>query len=271
MKNKLVSVLVNNYNYAPYLIYCIDSVLNQTYKDYEILVYDDGSTDNSKEILSKYPDTVIKYYGTHEDNKPAFNQMKAINYLYKQSKGDIICLLDSDDAFKRTKIERVVELFNSRPNLCLVQHPFIEIDSASKYTGNKRPIYPLKKSDPKTEIYRTHNLSNLFVQTSGLSFSRDYLDKVMPLDTTMFDKVWADVRLSRQAIFYGESITINEPLGEYRVHGKNDSKKLKDKSYYSDLLNQLYEFFNSKAKDNNFPEIKLEYSVLRNDLPKIKK
>lgn len=142
MKNKLVSVLVNNYNYAPYLIYCIDSVLNQTYKDYEILVYDDGSTDNSKEILSKYPDTVIKYYGTHEDNKPAFNQMKAINYLYKQSKGDIICLLDSDDAFKRTKIERVVELFNSRPNLCLVQHPFIEIDSASKYTGNKDQSIP---------------------------------------------------------------------------------------------------------------------------------
>lgn len=76
MKNKLVSVLINNYNYAPYLEYCIDSVLSQTYPNLEILVYDDGSTDNSKEILSRYSDKIKVVFAKHEQNKAAFNQMK---------------------------------------------------------------------------------------------------------------------------------------------------------------------------------------------------
>lgn len=153
----------------------------------------------------------------------------------------------------------------------MVQHPFLEIDQSSTITGNKRPLYPLKNADPKTEIYKTDNLSNLFVQTSGLSFKREYLDKVMPMNATEFDKVWADVRLSRQTIFHGESKTLNECLGEYRVHGTNDSNKLKNSDYYSDFLKQIYTYFNGKAAQNKYPNIDLNKSILRNDLSKIRK
>ena len=92
-KSPLVSILINNYNYAQYLSQAIDSALGQTYTNTEIIVVDDGSTDNSREIINSYGNQIISVL------KENGGQASAINAGFAASKGDIICLLDADDIF----------------------------------------------------------------------------------------------------------------------------------------------------------------------------
>lgn len=85
----LASVLINNYNYAPYLTECIQSVLDQAYSDIEIIVYDDGSTDNSLEILSKFKN--IKVISNSNYGKGhCLNQMNAVYQAFKESTGEVV-------------------------------------------------------------------------------------------------------------------------------------------------------------------------------------
>lgn len=245
-----VSVLINNYNYANYLSYCLESALNQSYKNIEIILYDDGSTDNSLQIANSYSDRVkvisCPNYGKH----PSFNQLNAIYQAFKISNGEIICLLDSDDAFQANKVEKIVDAFNFNSNAVLVQHRSYEIDKNNKLTGKTRgevlPVVEYKKF-----IIETGTLENLFVQTSALSFRKSYLEKVLPLkEEDEYKYLWADVKLTRRAMFFGRVITLDEYLGFYRVHGKNDSHKLKNRQYLNRVMIDLYRYFNSLCENN---------------------
>lgn len=97
-----VSVVITNYNYAQYLDEAIQSVLNQTYQPFEILVVDDYSTDNSKEIIEKYP--VTKVYRNHNGGAGASR-----NDGLSRTTGDYFLLLDADDRLKPTAIEEMVK------------------------------------------------------------------------------------------------------------------------------------------------------------------
>ncbi|MGD9470716.1 MAG: glycosyltransferase family 2 protein [Novosphingobium sp.] len=254
-----ISVLVNNFNYGSYIKYCIDSVLNQTRHANEIIVYDDGSTDNSLEILSRYGSAVKVIANPNHGNKPSFNQANAINLAFRASEGDIICLLDSDDAFLPDKLGEVEEAFSAHAGIVMVQHPFLEIDASSVRTGVVRP--KLKDVDAVRYVRRTHNIFGLFAQTSALSFSRAYLDTVLPIRPDDFEMVWPDVRLTRQTLFHGKFITIRRPLAEYRIHGSNDSAKLKDRTYFWNQVRQQYGFYNQVAAQHGAPGADLDKSI----------
>ena len=113
-KNILVSVLINNYNNQKYLKKSIDSCLNQTYKNLEVIIFDDNSTDNSKKIIKKIKNKKLKkiFNSKKKSESSAINQLNAINKSFLKSKGDIIFLLDSDDYFLKNKIKFFVNLFN---------------------------------------------------------------------------------------------------------------------------------------------------------------
>jgi len=262
----LASILINNYNYSGYLDYCVQSVLAQTYKNIEIIVYDDGSTDNSLEILRKYEPQIKVIANKNFGHAPSFNQANAINRAFEVSKGEIIFLLDSDDAFLPEKVETVVKCFEENDSCVMVQHFLREIGEDNNPIGKIR--CKVKNVDLLKHIYKTHNITGqLFSYTSALAFRRTYLDKVLPMKVDKFDKIWPEVRLNRISIFFGDVITIRDCLGEYRIHGKNDSNKLKDKVYFESFISQLYEFFNNNALKYGYPKIDRNKSVLRNDLP----
>ena len=108
----ILSVLINNYNYGRYLDECIQSLQQQTYKNFEVILYDDGSSDNSIEIARKY--SFVKIISNNNFGKfPSFNQANAINQSFALSKGDVICLLDSDDFFSNDKLEKIYQAFYS--------------------------------------------------------------------------------------------------------------------------------------------------------------
>ena len=241
------SVLINNYNYGKFLKETIDSVLHQTYNDVEIIVYDDGSMDESLSVLDTYGDKIKTIKNKNFGKVPSLNQAHAIEEAYKISSGDIIFFLDSDDLFHENKIKRVVDEFKKNKKLVCVQHTFKLIDKNSNLLKKrKRPVFS-GVNLPKA-IYFTGRLDFFFTQTSGLAFTKNCLNKLLPFKEDKYLKLWPDLRLTRNAVFIGDVIMLNEDLGFYRLHQNNDSSKLLDVDYLRDFEKQHLDYFNLLSK-----------------------
>ena len=142
MKKKLkkVSVLITNYNNQKYINQCIKSLLNQKYKNLEILFHDDSSTDNSLKIIKKYKKVkVIK--NKVRSNFGSYNQINALKKLFKKSSGEILFLLDSDDYFSTKKINRIMMVFNANKSLIAIYDlPILKFPNKSLFVKNKGKI-----------------------------------------------------------------------------------------------------------------------------------
>jgi len=102
-----VSVIVTCYNYAKYLEVCLKSILNQTYQDFELVIVNDGSTDDTDEIVSKFLDNKkVRYI-----NQSNTGQAIATNNGIRAASGELIAFLDADDLWEPTKLEKQVRLF----------------------------------------------------------------------------------------------------------------------------------------------------------------
>jgi glycosyltransferase involved in cell wall biosynthesis len=104
----LVSIVIDNYNYDLFLAQAIDGALGQTYSNIEVVVVDDGSTDNSCDVIAWYGDRIVSVLKTNG------GQASALNAGFAASKGEVICLLDAYDLFLPEKVSEVVELFLSQ-------------------------------------------------------------------------------------------------------------------------------------------------------------
>jgi len=121
-----VSVIIPTYNCAQYIFHAVDSVLAQSFRDFELVVVDDGSTDNTRELLKLYG-SQIKYI--YQQNK---DMTAARNTGIKNSSGEYIAFLDSDDIWLAHKLERQVALLDQAPEVGLVYCWHYYIDSAGK-------------------------------------------------------------------------------------------------------------------------------------------
>jgi glycosyltransferase involved in cell wall biosynthesis len=117
-KQPLISVIIPAYNYGKFLSQCFDSVLNQTYQNWECLLIDNGSTDDTKQITENYSqkDKRIHYYSQSNNSGPTI----ARNYGLKKAKGEIIQFLDADDLIEDQKFEKQVALLNAHPDYDIV-------------------------------------------------------------------------------------------------------------------------------------------------------
>jgi glycosyltransferase involved in cell wall biosynthesis len=106
-KNPLVSIIINCYNGEKYLHKAIKSVLNQNYKHWEIIFFDNNSIDRSSFLLKKYKDKRIKYFKT----KKTYPLYKARNLAIKKSKGELISFLDIDDWWLKNKLNKQIKFF----------------------------------------------------------------------------------------------------------------------------------------------------------------
>ena len=121
MNNELISIVVPIYNAEKYLEQCIDSILNQSYKNIEVLLVNDGSIDNSKEIIDKYEkiDNRIKVF--HKENKGVSS---ARNTGIKEAKGNYITFIDADDYIEKDYIEYLyTNIVNSNAEISLTTFP----------------------------------------------------------------------------------------------------------------------------------------------------
>src|SRR5262249_12862755 len=112
-----ISVFINNYNYGRFLGAAIDSALAQTHADSEVIVVDDGSTDNSREVIAHFGERIRPVL------KPNGGQGSAFNAGVNASRGDVVCMLDADDFFAADKVSRVASAFAAHPDIGWVFHP----------------------------------------------------------------------------------------------------------------------------------------------------
>ncbi len=115
MGKSLVSVIITTFNRADYIKYSIESVLEQAYKHFELIIVDDGSTDNTVDIVKSYNDKRIRYF--YQTN---LGQNFARNYGLQVSKGKYAAFLDSDDVWENNKLEKQVEILDKHADIGLV-------------------------------------------------------------------------------------------------------------------------------------------------------
>lgn len=212
-----VSIIIANYNYAKYLPEAIDSVLAQTYQNIEIVVVDDGSTDNSREVITQLqqrsPDKIKALFQSNQ------GQAGAYNTGFNATTGDIIAFLDADDFWKPHKLQRVVEAFSTEDVVGVLHH--LEVTDAEgnilTTTGGKGQK---KLDDNVAEVVLETGNAWCFPPTSGLSFRRSALKKVFPVDATQW-RLHMDGCLIYSTAFLGKIKTLDEDLGSYRNHGEN--------------------------------------------------
>jgi glycosyltransferase involved in cell wall biosynthesis len=127
-----VSIIVTCYNYGSYIAECLDSIKNQTYINYEVIIVNDGSTDNSEDIIKKYlTDKRFRYI--KQENA---GQTKAKNRGILESRGDLIAFLDADDVWMSDKLESQLPLFND-DKVGVVYSRSTLIDNDSKIIDKK--------------------------------------------------------------------------------------------------------------------------------------
>jgi glycosyltransferase involved in cell wall biosynthesis len=205
------SVLINTYNHAGYVGECVDSVLSQTRAPGEVIVYDDGSSDGTVDVLRGYGSRITLIEGPRITRPAHLAQANAIETAFARSSGNLVFLLDGDDRFKPAKIEHYCEAFSKHPETSVIQSPMDKIDSLGNPLGTN--LEPRKHIiDHLQAIYR-HQDVDFFYPTSALAFSRQYLEKVLPLDFSDNLPLWADTRLSM----------IPDAHSEWRRHQKSAS------------------------------------------------
>lgn len=207
----LVSVIINNYNYDRFLAEAIDSALAQTYSNIEVIVVDDGSTDNSRHIIAQYGDRIMAIL------QPNGKQAAAFNSGFAKSRGDIIIFLDSDDYLFPEAVDQVVKVW--KPGVAKAHYRLDVVDGKGKSLGYSCPQGNalLAKGKAWQELLKRGGYAS--VPTSGNALNRKVLEQLFPIPDEY--KLTADDYLSFQVPFYGEVAAIEEPLGVYRVHDSN--------------------------------------------------
>jgi teichuronic acid biosynthesis glycosyltransferase TuaG len=126
----LVSVIMPTYNCAPYIVETIRSVQSQTYENWEIIIVDDCSTDNTESIVESINDKRIRYFKNSKNSGAAVSR----NFALREAKGRWIAFLDSDDLWAPTKLEHQLR-FMVENNYAFSYHNYSEIDEQSKSLG----------------------------------------------------------------------------------------------------------------------------------------
>ncbi|NJR48858.1 MAG: glycosyltransferase family 2 protein [Leptolyngbyaceae cyanobacterium CSU_1_3] len=179
MNLPFVSIIINNYNYGRFLESAIDSALRQTYPHVEIIVVDDGSIDDSRKIIASYANKVLPVL------KPNGGQASAFNAGFAASRGEIICFLDADDLMLPQRIETVVHILTTQPDLMWGYHQVRQIDAAGNPIGDApRPneTEQVFRFDVRDEIEQgfLRQLPLPLPGTSGFCFRRSHLQKSYP-------------------------------------------------------------------------------------------
>lgn len=210
-EQRLVSIIINNYNYERFLGEAIESALNQTYSHVEVIVVDDGSTDHSRDVILKYGDRIIPIL------QPNGKQAEAFNSGFARSQGEIIIFLDSDDYLFPQAVAEIVKVWQS--DLAKVHYRLDVVDGRGQSMGYSYPqgTIPLSRGKVWQMLLETSGYSS--TPTSGNALNRKALTNLFPIPEAY--KLTADDYLSFQVPFYGEVVAIDHALGAYRVHDSN--------------------------------------------------
>ncbi len=226
-----VSVIIPTYNRADLLPRAIDSVLNQTYRDLELIIVDDGSTDNTKEIVEKYQkkDERIKYLWEENSGGPA----RPYNLALKQCQGEFIAFLDSDDVWLPEKLERQINFIEKNRIMgcmCLVFEYNID----------------------------THKLVGVCSPTlSDFLAKRELMNHIFPLNEDLKGiadrEIYIRIEIAKmeKKIKSDDIRTLEEPLVIYTRHSRSLSFGKQSSPFFIEEYSSLLEKYSYLKNKNN--------------------
>jgi glycosyltransferase involved in cell wall biosynthesis len=205
-----VSAVIVNYNYGRFLGSCIDTVLAQTYRPLEVIVVDDGSTDESREVLRAYEGRVQIILQENRGQAAGFEAAVAV------ASGEVICFLDSDDGWYPHKVERVVAALEQNPRADWLRHKLALVDESLAPLHRESPPFQgsaVVAPDP------TLFLERIVMAGTALALRRSVVPRVFPLGSAQ-EFEFADDTLLLARIFAARlwGYSLDEVLGYYRRH-----------------------------------------------------
>ena len=234
MKN-LISVIINFHNGEKYLKNSVKSVIEQNYKNFELILWDNASTDNSKLIISNFEDNRIKYFR----NPIKDDLYKARNKALSHSEGKFIAFLDCDDWWEK-------DYLSSREQ-------FFEDENFDFYYCNANYFFEKKR---KKKLYKNYTLpsgriysslsKDYFIIISGVIFRKELFQKFGKFNENY--NIIGDFDFIMKISSFSNAHALNLPLINYRVHDENFSK-LNNKIFYEEYKSWFEE---NKKKLKNF-------------------
>ena len=209
-RDLFVSVVICNHDYAAFVAQAIESALALDWPSVEVIVVDDGSTDDSWRIITSFGDRVTAIYQRNS------GQWAACNAGFARSRGDVVIFLDSDDLLDPSLIRRLASVWRS--GLSKVQFQMRVIDERGRPTGAVLPQFHRVPSPEQIKRWAFTSASYPTPPGSGNAYARRFLEQIFPL--TGGDRA-ADSYCLAAAPYLGDVVTIAEPLVAYRVHGRN--------------------------------------------------
>lgn len=205
--NSLVSIITPSYNSEKYIASTIESVLNQTYESWELIIIDDKSPDNANKIIESYSkkDNRIKHIKLLENAGPANARNKAIS----EAQGKYIAFLDSDDIWLPQKLEKQISLMEEE-GLLLSYSAYHTIDE----NGTRINTRNVKEYIDYTDMLKSNHIGNLTGIYKCSELGKVYMDNVGHEDYTLWLKIMKKI---------GSTRGIVEPLAEYRVFSNSIS------------------------------------------------
>jgi len=248
-----VSIIISSYNYGRFLNDCIDSALSQTYTYTEVIVVDDASSDNSRDIIASYGSRIVPVLRERNEGGRA-----TYNAACRLSERDVILFLDSDDMLAPTAVEKAVELF-SDPDVVKVHWPLWKTDVRGRKTGRLDPGSPLPDGDFREHVIDDGPFGYSFPSTSGNAYSRRFLEKALPVPSGAY----GDAYLAVWALVLGKVRAVAQPQGYYRTHGHNnwggarfDQRLEKDLRHAEICCKEVSDYYRRKGKTVDIEEWK---------------
>lgn len=212
----VVDIVIDNYNYGRFLPDAIASARAQTHPAVNVIVVDDGSTDDSREVLSGQADEVTVVL------KENGGQASALNAGAERCTGDVMVFLDADDLLKPDAAARIAAAFAADEALVRVQYRMDVIDAEGVPTGEEKPFrhLPMPSGDLRQrELVYSFDLG--WMPTSANAFRTDALRRILPIPESSY-RILADWYLVHLSTLLGPILSLDGILASYRVHGENN-------------------------------------------------
>ena len=212
----LVSVIINLYNGKATLADAIDSVLTQTVTDWELIVWDDCSTDGGAEILKRYQDDHIRYFRSAQQVPLGQARQRAID----MARGDWIAFLDQDDLWLPQKLERQLALAREKPDVALIYGRTVRFypNGAERDYDQAHEYAYLPQGDIFADLF-THSC---FIAMSSATFRRSALQAIggIPDSITIIPDYFLYTAIARRF----PTAAVQEVVCRYRMHASNTSR-----------------------------------------------
>jgi len=218
-KQPLVTIIMSSYNHSHYVKEAIESAVHQSYQNIEFLVIDDGSTDNSVEVIEK----LQQQYSFHFESRTNHGLVKTLNYALKHlARGKYICVLDSDDYWALDKIAQQVSLIEKHPDVGLCYSPIYYIDAQSNITSD----YNHPNNTKSGHIFEEYFRGDLHIPDGGVMIPKAIFEAIGYYDE---DVELEDYQLWFKILEKYPAIYLDKYLCYYRVHDtnvSNDERKM---------------------------------------------